>query len=102
MLRRVLDAIFNKPTAYSSNASNDLRSDPRYRAEVAEHLERAGVIVANGDPSRPGVTYLPDGNLSTIFKNDAARQPHDRNRRDNPVRDPGLRDMQRYLRDGSA
>ena len=76
LLQRLRDAVF-PPSPQTP--INDPRSDPYYRMMVADHLERAGVNIANA--TRPGTTYLADSDLSRVFHRDAARQPGDARRK---------------------
>jgi hypothetical protein len=54
----------------------DLQRQPAYREKVAEFLEHFGLKLEQRQ-AHPGVTYLMEGTLSDVFRNDVARQPHD-------------------------
>jgi hypothetical protein len=79
VFEKVRDALFPAKTAQPSPhryTTADLQRQPGYREKVAEVLEHFGLKL-EGRQSHSGVTYLAEGTLSDVFRNDAARQPHD-------------------------
>jgi hypothetical protein len=74
VFQRVRDALFPaKPSTRYTTA--DLQRQPGYREKVADVLEHFGLKLER--QAHHGVTYLSQGTLSGVFRNDAARQPHD-------------------------
>jgi hypothetical protein len=77
LFSKVRDALFpakqSSPYRYTTA---DLQRQPAYREKVAEFLEHFGLKLEQRQ-AHPGVTYLMEGTLSDVFRNDVARQPHD-------------------------
>lgn len=76
VFQRVRDALFPAKPSPHRYTTADLQRQPGYREKVADMLENFGLKL-EGRQARPGVTYLREGTLSGVFRNDAARQPHD-------------------------
>jgi hypothetical protein len=77
LFQRVRDVLFPaKPSSVCRYTTADLQRQPGYREKVADLLEHFGLKL-EGRQAHPGATYLAEGTLSDVFRNDAARQPHD-------------------------
>jgi hypothetical protein len=77
VIERLWEALFppKTPSTPYRHTTADLQRQPGYVEKVADCLERFGLKLEK--QGRQGTHYLSEGNLSEVFRKDAARQPND-------------------------